>query len=73
MTENPSENARDKLVALAQNPAYTPYVIGYLVSGLRVKDMEDLVQAALEFREEFPVEPERYRRALLNVERWARE
>jgi hypothetical protein len=43
--------AREKLQKLAQSEAHASFVVGYLTSGFSEKQVEDVVQAALEFAE----------------------
>ena len=72
MSDDPQEIPRRRLRELAMDPAYTPFIVGYLVSGWTPSQIDALVQAALEFREAIPAPESRYQAALVNIERWAR-
>jgi len=73
MSDSPYEEVRHRLIELAQDPGCTPFVIGYLSSGMRTSDLADLVQKALEFKEKFPVIDGRYDRLAVQLERWRSE
>lgn len=51
MTNDPRQIARDRVMDLANDPAYRPYVVGYLLSCLDERHWEALVQSALEYVE----------------------
>lgn len=70
MSESPYEEVRFKLIELAKDPGCTPFVIRYLTSGMRTSVLEDLVRQALEFKEKFPPDQERYDKAAIALERW---
>jgi hypothetical protein len=51
MSEKWVATSREKLAELARDPLYTPWIIGYLTGGFSDKQVDDVVQAALEFVE----------------------
>jgi len=51
MSEESSRKSRDKLKELVRDELYTAWIIGYLTAGFSDKQIDDLVQAALEFVE----------------------
>lgn len=51
MPETPHEIARRRVMELADDPTYRPFVVGYLLSCLPERHWEALVQSALEFVE----------------------
>lgn len=51
MPQSPQEAARDRVQALADDPRYRPYVIGYLLSCLDERHWDALVQSALQYVE----------------------
>jgi len=51
MPQTPQEIARDRVQALADDPRYRPFVVGYLLSCLDERHWTALVDAALEYVE----------------------
>jgi len=51
MQDELPQTPREKLRELAQHRVYLPFIIGYLTSGLEDKEIDQVVQAALEFVE----------------------
>jgi hypothetical protein len=51
MSEESSRKSRDRLKELVRDELYTAWIIGYLIAGFSDKQIDDLVQAALEFVE----------------------
>lgn len=51
MQKSPQQTARDRVQALADDPRYRPYVIGYLLSCLDERHWDALVQSALQYVE----------------------
>lgn len=51
MSEDPRTAARDRVVAMAADARYRPFIVGYLLSCLDERHWEALVHAAIEFSE----------------------
>lgn len=51
MSSNPQETARQRVIELAADARYRPFVIGYLLSCLDERHWQALVEAAIEFSE----------------------
>lgn len=51
MSESPQLTARDRVMELAADARYRPFVIGYLLSCLDERHWNALVEAAIEFGE----------------------
>jgi len=49
MPQTPQEIARDRVLELAGDARYRPFVIGYLLNCLSERHWDSLVQAALEY------------------------
>lgn len=49
MSRQPGQNARDYVVATAEDPRYRPFIIGYLLSCLDERHWEILADTAVEF------------------------
>jgi hypothetical protein len=51
MSDTPQQIARQRVMELAADARYRPFVVGYLLSCLDERHWEALVQAAIEFSE----------------------
>lgn len=51
MSESPQQIARERVMELAADERYRPFVVGYLLSCLDERHWEALVHAAIEFSE----------------------
>lgn len=51
MSESPQETARARVMELAADERYRPFVVGYLLSCLDERHWDALVHAAIEFSE----------------------
>lgn len=51
MSTNPQETARQRVMELAADARYRPFVVGYLLSCLDERHWQALVDAAIEFSE----------------------
>jgi len=49
MSRKPGQNARDYVIATAEDPRFRPFIIGYLLSCLDERHWEALADAAVEF------------------------
>lgn len=49
MQKQPGQNTRDYVIAVAEDPRFRPFIIGYLLSCLDERHWEPLAHAAIDF------------------------